>query len=327
MTRNSRTLPYDILADWLINKYCNYSCDYCPQANTNDHRKSLAGQMDIETITDFFDTTGLTWLIHMSGGEPFLHPDFISLCRRLTEKHYISINSNVSLNTVDVFAENIDPERVAFIHASLHYEELKNRHSIPGFLRAINTLETAGFNTYVTQVFYPPLIKEFSQISSYFHQNNIIVHPKTFRGFYDGRLYPQEYSENERNIFIESARRASSLVVIPYTHINPDYDLQSLQGFLSFKGSQCLAGNQYVQIDYKGNIYRCSMAGSPIGNIFNGTFNRFSGAEICPYRICSCSYYGLEYAKDEPRVVKISSGKKRLIKLKKDISAILNRLF
>jgi MoaA/NifB/PqqE/SkfB family radical SAM enzyme len=326
MIHKNGTVPYDILADWLVNLYCNYTCDYCSQAGTNSHNKNLTGNTDIKSISDFFDSTGLTWLVHMSGGEPFLHPDLVSLCRLLTKKHYISINSNMTSNAVAPFIQNINPDRVAFIHASLHYHELVRRYSLSKFLRTIHEWKSAGFKAYVTQVFYPPIIKEFGEIFSYFHQNGIVVHPKIFRGFYKGRLYPQEYSESDRRIFTDFYHQSSFLDELPYTHINPNYDLESLPGFLSFKGAACLAGNRYVRIDYAGNIYRCSMARSAIGNIYEKKFARFNGAETCPYRICPCSYYGLEYAKTKPKTVKIGPVLKRLIKLKRDLSTQLHRL-
>ncbi|MBN1571077.1 MAG: radical SAM protein [Acidobacteria bacterium] len=326
MIRKNLTIQYDILADWLINAYCNYACEYCPQVRTKSHRKKSAGRTDIDAMADFFDSTNLTWLIHMSGGEPFLHPEFVSLCRLLTKNHYISVNSNISLKALDAFMRSMDPARVAFIHASLHYYERIKRQSLSGFLHAMHETKAAGFPAYVTQVFYPPLVEEFGEIFSYFHRNGIIVHPKIFRGFYRGRLYPQEYSERDRRVFAEFYDRASSMDELPATHINPDHDIKSLQGFLSFKGSSCLAGNRYVRIDYEGNIYRCSMAGSAIGNIFQKKFARFAGAEICPYRICPCSYFGLEFADGQPKTVKIGPLVKRLIKLKQDMFAQIHRI-
>jgi len=326
MTKNSQPIRYDILADWLTNLNCNFACDYCPQVTTNGHKKSLGSLGNIETIAGFFDSTKLTWLIHMSGGEPFLHPDFISLCKRLTEKHYISINSNIVSTGASLFAEALSPERVAFLHASLHYGERKKRGLLPKFIETVKTLENAGFNIYVTQVFYPPIIGEFRQLYSSLAREDIFVHPKIFRGFYQGRLYPQEYSESERMLFEEFSREASGSNETRDTHINPDHDLVSLSGFLSFKGSHCLAGDRYVHIDYRGNIYRCYMAKSKIGNIADKKFTRLTGGGICPYRICPCSYYGLEYARDKPKVVRIGPLQKRLIRLKKELSRELNGL-
>lgn len=326
MIRNNRPIQYDILADWLINSYCNFACEYCPQVKTRRHKKESAGRREIDAISDFFDSTQLTWLIHMSGGEPLLHPEFVALCRLLTKTHYISINSNMSLKTWDAFMRSMDPERVAFIHASLHYSELTKRRSLPEFLRTTRAVQAAGFSAYVTQVFYPPIIKEFGEIFSYFHRNGIIVHPKIFRGFYRGRLYPQEYSESDRRVFTEFCDRASSMDELPDTPINPDLDSKSLQGFLSFKGSACLAGKRYVRIGYEGNIYRCSMAGSAIGNIFQKKFARLTEAEVCPYRLCPCSYFGLEFANGQPKTVHIGPVLRRLIKLKQDLVAQIRRL-
>ena len=82
-------------------------------------------------------------------------------------------------NALAVFIRDIDPERVAFIHASLHYGERVKRHSIPEFLRAVHNLRAAGFRNYVTQVFYPPMIREFPQIFSSVSQR-FYLHTRIF---------------------------------------------------------------------------------------------------------------------------------------------------
>ena len=83
----------DLLADWELNIFCNFSCEYCFYSKDRKAKdKKYAGHENIEQIVDFFDKSDRTWLIHMSGGEPFIHPRFIELCSKLTKKHYISIN-------------------------------------------------------------------------------------------------------------------------------------------------------------------------------------------------------------------------------------------
>jgi hypothetical protein len=35
-----------------------------------------------------FDSTGYRWLLHMTGGEPGIYPQFVELCEALTERHF-----------------------------------------------------------------------------------------------------------------------------------------------------------------------------------------------------------------------------------------------
>src|ERR1039458_3239170 len=71
----------------------------------------LVGRISPEQYLEFFNSTGKIWLLHLTGGEPFFHPDFVRLCRTLTSRHFISVNSNLSSHRVRDFAAEIDRSR------------------------------------------------------------------------------------------------------------------------------------------------------------------------------------------------------------------------
>ncbi|VVB84497.1 Coenzyme PQQ synthesis protein E [uncultured archaeon] len=84
-------MEYDVLANWEINKLCNFRCKYCFNPDEIKQNPEFRGH-ELTKIIDGFNNLGPVFLIHMSGGEPFLHPDFVELCTGLTKKHCISIN-------------------------------------------------------------------------------------------------------------------------------------------------------------------------------------------------------------------------------------------
>ena len=86
-------MKYDVEADWLLLSSCNYTCSYCyrPVEKLRE-RVRVAGS--IEDIVGFFNESGLTWLLHITGGEPLVYPQFVELCQELTQEHFISLNSN-----------------------------------------------------------------------------------------------------------------------------------------------------------------------------------------------------------------------------------------
>ena len=126
--RNPPMAKFDVIADWALNKVCNFSCPYCFVPAKRKEKQRMRGMMHRKLLTDSI-IPEKTWLVHMSGGEPFLHPDFIGLCKGLTEKHYVSVNTNLSSRLVDDFCERIDPERVSFVHCSLHIIEKRKKES------------------------------------------------------------------------------------------------------------------------------------------------------------------------------------------------------
>jgi len=69
---------------WKTNRRCNLRCDYCFSSGTDlAVEDPLCGKFSPDHIARRFDDTGQSWLIILTGGEPFLYPDVLGLCREL----------------------------------------------------------------------------------------------------------------------------------------------------------------------------------------------------------------------------------------------------
>jgi MoaA/NifB/PqqE/SkfB family radical SAM enzyme len=302
---NSR-MRYDLLADWELNIFCNFSCEYCFYSKDRKAKnKKYAGHENIEQIVDFFDKSGRTWLIHMSGGEPFIHPRFIELCSKLTKKHYISINTNLTSSSIKNFIETIDPSRVAFIHCALHYEERRRHNLINSFIDKFNKLKSRNYNSFVSQTLYPPSIDNFEAIFTLFKNENIAIRPKAFSGFVGGKQYPAAYTNKEKELLAEYSG-ADSQERVSLFQMDQCFVEKYITGDLSFKGLPCDAGKTFVRIKYNGDIVRCHASKKPLGNIFKGIMTLSKKAELCPFHQCPCRIYGLTYAYGVPKTNKSS---------------------
>lgn len=303
---------YDIIADWGINKFCNFRCEYCFIQNSAKQNSIYKGH-DITKIINGFNKFGKIFWIHMSGGEPFLQPNFVELCEMLTKKHYISINTNLSMKNIYEFAERIDPKRVILINCSLHFNERERKNLVNDFIEKYHYLTDKGFNIYATQVLYPPILQRFDDIFRFFKENGIILIPKVFIGMYRYKYYPQEYTKEDRSKILkyimassESSKELGERSEI-HQFCRPDIlEKELIYGDLSFKGLPCGAGKDLVAIEYNGDIIRCAGERTKIGNLFEGKINLFKDAKFCSARICPCPYHGLVYAKGKPEIVKVS---------------------
>ena len=299
-------MRYDLIADWSLNRYCNFRCPYCYIGLEDRENEGYRGN-DVPKIINAFDHSGKTWLIHMSGGEPFLHPDFIDLCKGLIRNHYLSINTNLTHQLVYDFCERIEPERVSFIHCSLHIIDRGVRKLINDFTEKVKVLETSGFIVYVTQVTWPPIIPEFNKIFEFFRRQGILIRPKLFRGKYKGEEYPGSYTEEEKRILQDIMKRIDEMDGKSGKmkgHINPDMERQWMNGHVSFKDQPCLAGSKFVFIDFWGNVRRCAGDPMSLGNIYQGRLKLFEQEVSCRMPICGCPYYGFNFARGEPTVVR-----------------------
>jgi MoaA/NifB/PqqE/SkfB family radical SAM enzyme len=302
---NPLMVKFDVIADWALNKFCNFSCPYCFVPAKEKRGAGNEGH-DVQEIIDAFDNSGKIWLVHMSGGEPFLHPDFIGLCKGLTEKHYISVNTNLSSRLVYDFCERIDPERVSFMHCSLHIIEREKKNLVNDFIEKVKMLEQAKHNVFITQVMWPPVVERFSQISDFFSKHGMHVRPKIFRGYYKWKEYPESYSQKERNAILNFMKVCGEDPQPDKTagHINPDLDKLWINGHVSFRGTPCLAGVKFVSIKFNGDIRRCISDSTNLGNMYRGEFNLLEKAEPCKVKICGCPYYGFLFSSGNHKMAK-----------------------
>jgi len=321
----------DIEVHWHISHYCNFACPYCFCGK--EHRDVFRGIQDVPRIIEGFDRFGLTCQINISGGEPFLYKDFVGLCRRLTEKHRICVNTNLTHNDVYRFADEIDPRRVRYLNCSLHSGIRKKMKLVEDFIGKFNLLREKGFQAFATQVLYPPDFKTFDKDYGYLKSRGIILRPKLFRGMYNlfglsdawvprrgrrflKRLYPNSFSGREREkilFWVEQSRqdggdpRGFDDDTGEGRMLNVGLDRFFIDGLPCYKGQLCRAGRDYVRMSPEGEVYRCHGGIHRLGNMFSEEGVQLLGtAEPCTFDSCMCHYLGSSYlvtgARDSERV-------------------------
>ncbi len=293
-------LNYDIEADWHLLNTCNYRCAYCffDAATLGEKLRSFASPATWEKA---FNATGKTWLLHMTGGEPSLYPDFVELCRRLSERHYLSFNSNLTHPSIADFAERMDPSRVSFINAGLHLAEREERNGNSRFLKHAELLRERGFPVVVSLVATPSVLDRYMDAISLLNGAGLFPAPKMLRGAFEGRFYPEAYSESDRTRFRAYAAQArqayaSLLASRPEAFtINMFDDDEFLAGQPSFTGRSCEAGRRFVRLNPDGEAFRCSEK-TRLGNLLAGTFIPTERASPCDTSYCY--YFCRKYASD-----------------------------
>jgi organic radical activating enzyme len=86
-----------IRVDWHLTNRCNFRCEYChPQIKRV--LDTGPSEPSISKIVTAFDNLSDECDILMSGGEPFAFPMFAELCKELSVKHKIRINTNLTFS-------------------------------------------------------------------------------------------------------------------------------------------------------------------------------------------------------------------------------------
>lgn len=288
---------YDVEADWLLNSLCNFDCAYCLGHSRVEHPS--VGKFPPQNAVKFFDDTNMTWLIHLTGGEPFFYPKFVELCEGLTDKHFISVNTNLTSKLVFKFAQVVDPQRVAFVHCGSHVVEREQRNLVRDFVNKVSVLRDRGFSVFVSYVMSPPMIERFPLDFEFFKSEGIVVVPKALRGVYKGRGYPESYTPEEREAFVRYSTEAESFLADFDTLAlgeRPTIDLLADRNFVTgipdFRGRHCSAGMSFVRIQTNGSITRCGRR-RVLGNLFKYKLELLSKPQECDDRCCP--YFCFKY--------------------------------
>lgn len=275
------------MVSWLINHKCNFRCEYCFFSEEfRSIEDSESGIYSTDHIFPSFNNTGETWWIYITGGEPFLYPNFVELCEKLTQNHFITINTNLSTSNTKFFAERIDPTKVYSINAALHILEREKKGGVNKFIDVVNLYQEKGFEVRVEYVVYPSLINRLNSDFEMLKQNGVkILNIKTFRGKYNNLFYPSAYNDDERRLI-------SNLAI-------DKVEVDLVDKKLSFFGKNCSAGKDFFTMNPGGDLRRCSTGAKTYGNIFKGTFVPDQFAKPCPFPYCGCPYEGLEHTSGE----------------------------
>ncbi|MGD1001840.1 MAG: radical SAM protein [Candidatus Brocadiia bacterium] len=264
-------MNYDVEADFSPATTCNFRCAYC---GIPDSLRGAGTRVygTAEQWGDAFDSTGKVWLLHITGGEPFTYPGLVPLCERLARCHYLSINTNLSCRSAEDFAERIDPGRVHFINASVHYEERQAVGALGAFIARAQMLEAARFNTLLSLVMTPRMVDNFSDISARFERDGLFLVPKMMRGAFEGQRYPGAYTPEHRALLRDylAAARSNYAQTLAAMGEPPSQDMFSdgrfLEGLDCYHGRLCGSGYNFVAVTPEGNVFRCG-TGQPLGNL------------------------------------------------------------
>jgi MoaA/NifB/PqqE/SkfB family radical SAM enzyme len=283
-------MEHDIEGDWLLFTTCNYRCDYCFLSERALGRKVVVQATPAEWRAAF-ERTGKTWLLHMTGGEPTHYPDLVELCAALTQRHTISLNSNLTGPAILDFAARIDPQRVSFINAGLHPAERARRNGLDLFLRHGEALLKRGFPLMATVVATPEVLRRFDEVVASLSPIGLVPFPKMMQGKQEAGLYPDSYTEEERALFVRhslAAERANPLLFgggRERPSIDPTLGRRYLARSPDYRGRLCSAGKEFVMIRPDGEVHRCGR-GTPMGNLLQGDVRFKKKAKACDRGHC-----------------------------------------
>lgn len=277
--------PHRVFFTWDIHYGCNYQCTYCntPKATDSadswdrDRMKVAYPSLErmIEIWRDIYERYGSSE-IHITGGEPFVYPNFIELITQLSKIHTLEIITNLS-SDVEKIIKSVTAERVR-IGTTFHPEFA----DLKVFLKKHMMLRERGFETWVNYVAYPPILQKMAQYKSEFDKLRISFNIQPYLGFYEGKEYPAGYTDSEL-IYLKQCYDDDHIVN------KKTIEWKTGSEHRNMKDGLCRMGQMYAKIYPVGDVYRCCANGSAkIGNLFDGSFELSNEPLPCECDHCFC---------------------------------------
>lgn len=260
---------------WDIHYRCNFRCPFCWFYGHWERLDKLNIYLSVKEWDDIWDRMYKRYgecHLMITGGEPFLYPNFIELIEALSKKYTIKITTNIS-GDIDTFARKINPERVC-LDMNFHPLEAK----LEPFIRKVLVLKKRGFSGGVCYLAYPPQMEKINYFKEKFEKEGINFALAAYWGEYGGKNYPQDYTDEDKEF------------IAPFLG-DPDrikYHLNKKKT----KGKLCRSGYIYASIKANGVVSRCgTLSEKPIGNIFDENFKLFDEPLPCEAEYCPCDEY------------------------------------
>lgn len=272
------TAPYRVFFNWEITHKCNYKCSYCFFGNaviTKEPTDTVySGKAKCIAIwQDIYKRYG-SCEIHFAGGEPFIYPEFMDLIEQLSEIHTMEFSTNFFWDPDD-FIKRIKPGR-ARIGVSFHPEFI----DFDTFFSKALKIKKAGFELWVNYVAYPSFLEGIDRYKDVFAQYDIPMYFLPFKGRYNRKEYPDNYTQEEKGYL----KKLGANIVSEKT-----LDFAFTKDKKNDENKLCRMGQMYAKIWPNGQVFRCCLSTTlSLGNIFDGTFALLEHPLSCREDNCPC---------------------------------------
>lgn len=278
---------------WVPLWRCNFRCIYCESyTQTNE----LVFQ-PLKTITDSFDLL-INKLknidnkidVVITGGEPSIYPNFFEIIN-----FFISNVDNISICT------NLSFDATKFVQA---FEHNKNKNKIiirPTFHPSCMKIEQFMSNLETLKLFIEEInvvadkynLKGIDDIVHQMNNKKVKVNVLPFK-FTTQKIKETENIKDKNYHSLETLNSKKELEKIEQIYKNQDKSLSKYEtGEKSSFGKMCIAGYKYIKILPNGNIRRCAIDNTYLGNIFDKDYKFYTSAQKCTQKECKYEFHNI----------------------------------
>lgn len=322
--------PKILTITWFIGKRCNYDCSYCSpyyHDNYSPHITKEKAFNFIDQLEQYSITQNKNFKINITGGEPFVHPNFIELLKYIKNKKQLTQLVVVSNGSVPLKTYIESTKYISNLTISLHLEQ--DDATVDATIDKILSLNTnSNLFLNVNLMALPGKLEKIKKIINTFDSNNVkfvlrkIDPPFENKDNFAKKGEEEKIHEQELH-FISNKTESKQKNILTLEQRHKEYysdeELEFISNFNnkkqwnniklyskddtlevntdelkakslnSWKGWQCYIGIDSLYIQHNGFVFRGNcMQGGPIGKI-GEKINFPSRPIVCPITKCSCN--------------------------------------
>ena len=273
--------------NWILLWKCNFRCIYCDTyLNTNaleyqsfERIKSVFDKL-VEQLQKDNDRINLT----ITGGEPSIYPNFFDIVKYVAEKiDSLTICTNLSFDVKKFYDLCKDYQEKINIHPTFHPSCME----IEKFMTNITIIKPFLQRSIVNVVCDKYNMKEMDSIVQQLNDKNVKVNTTE-------KIKKTEDIKEKEYAKYEILNNAEEITKIEKIKEEQNLNLSEYEsGKKSPFGKKCLTGYKFFQIFPNGNIRRCSMDNTYLGNIFDEDYHLYTQIQTCKQQACRYEFHNI----------------------------------
>ena len=320
--------PRVITCTWFIGKRCNYDCSYCASFyhdNYSPHVTKESAYNFIDQLDIYAQSQKKKFKMSITGGEPFVNPDFLNILAYAKQKPSLTQLAVVSNGSIPLQIYLKATKYLTNITISLHLEQSQQvtERTIDNILK-LNQIKTLFCN--VNLMLLPGKLNQVKDIITIFEKNNVkYITRKIEPPFEDTTqvikkgdtqaikreqetfVYDKIHGKNQNKQDLETRLQEyysqEELEFLSTKEVNwnnirlhRETDMLELntdelkaRGLNTWLGWQCFIGIDSLYIQHNGEVYRGNcLLGDKLGDI-GGEINWPSQPLVCTATSCGCN--------------------------------------
>lgn len=283
----------EVNVNWIMLWKCNFRCIYCDTyLNTNaleyqpfEKIKRVFNKL-VEQLQKQNDKIHLT----ITGGEPSIYPNFFDIVKYFVEKiDSLTICTNLSFDVKKFYDICKDFKERINIHPTFHPSCME----IEKFMNNITVVKPFLQRSLVNVVCDKYNMKEINSIVQQLNDKGVKVNLLPFK-YTTEKIKETENIKEEELSRLEILNDAEELTKIEKMKQEQNLDLSEYEsGKKSPFGKKCLTGYKFLQIFPNGNIRRCSMDNTYLGNIFDEDYQLYTRIQSCKQQACRYEFHNI----------------------------------